>query len=207
MSASARAGCCEPPRRRRSDSIAAVAGVSLAMGAGETLALVGESGSGKTTLARAVIGLVKVQSGRIRFDGQDITGLADRAAQKRCAGACRHDLPGPGRLAQPAPDGPLAARRALPGAWHGRPRSCRRGRPPARSGRPPALLRRPLSASALGRPGAAHRRRPRGRPGAAAVIADEPTAGLDVSVQGEVLNLLNDLQERSASRCSSSPTI
>ena len=61
--------------------IAAVAGVTLAVDPGQTVALVGESGSGKTTLARAVIGLAPVRSGRIRFEGQDITGLADRAMQ------------------------------------------------------------------------------------------------------------------------------
>src|SRR6185295_286522 len=153
--------------------IAAVAGVSLAVGAGETVALVGESGSGKTTLARAVIGLAAVRSGRIRFDGQDIAGLGDRAMQpvrRRMA------------LMFQDPVGSLSPRltvRSLlsePFRVHG-------------------FSHRDLAAEAVRLLDLV------GLPRAVAleprlVIADEPTAGLDVSIQGEVLNLLNDLQSR-----------
>src|SRR5271163_1811295 len=50
-------------------------GVSLRIGRGETVGIVGESGSGKTTLGRALLRLVDVASGRIVFDGRDITRL------------------------------------------------------------------------------------------------------------------------------------
>lgn len=45
---------------------------------GELIGIIGETGSGKTTLARAIVGLVPVQSGRIVFDGVDLTALRDR---------------------------------------------------------------------------------------------------------------------------------
>lgn len=56
------------------ERVFAVDDLSLTVQAGETLALVGESGSGKTTIARAVLGLVPVEEGRIRIAGQDIAG-------------------------------------------------------------------------------------------------------------------------------------
>jgi len=54
-------------------------GISLDVAAGETVGLVGESGSGKTTIGRAVLGLVPMSGGSIRFGGQEIGGLAGRA--------------------------------------------------------------------------------------------------------------------------------
>lgn len=61
------------------NGINAVDGVSLSLDRGETLALVGESGCGKSTLARAVMRVQRVTSGRIFFDGEDITDLSERA--------------------------------------------------------------------------------------------------------------------------------
>ena len=175
--------------------IAAVAGVTLAVDPGQTVALVGESGSGKTTLARAVIGLAPVRSGRIRFEGQDITGLADRAMQpvRRRMSLMFQDPVG-----SLSPRLTVRSLLAEPFRVHG-------------------MSDRDLAAEAIrlldlvGLPASFAERYPHQLSGGQArrigvaravaleprlVIADEPTAGLDVSIQGEVLNLLNELQDR-----------
>jgi len=65
------------PRR----SLRALDGVSFALAAGETLGVVGESGCGKSTLARALLGLVPLAAGAVRWRGQDV-GRLDRRARR-----------------------------------------------------------------------------------------------------------------------------
>lgn len=70
-----------PGKGFRAVPFRALDGVSIEIGAGETLGLVGESGSGKTTLGRAILGLAPVTKGRIQFGGEDI-GSASRKKRR-----------------------------------------------------------------------------------------------------------------------------
>ncbi|MFN5166688.1 MAG: ATP-binding cassette domain-containing protein, partial [Pseudomonadota bacterium] len=64
--------------RHRARSAPTVTGVSLSIEAGKTLGIVGESGCGKSTLARALLGLLPIQAGTLRWQGRDITRLRPR---------------------------------------------------------------------------------------------------------------------------------
>jgi branched-chain amino acid transport system ATP-binding protein len=74
-----------------------VEGVDVEVGAGEAVAIIGSNGAGKTTLFRALCGLLPVSAGRVRFDGEDITGRpTHRVARAGLAyvPAERHLFPG-----------------------------------------------------------------------------------------------------------------
>ncbi|WP_025772582.1 ABC transporter ATP-binding protein [Thioalkalivibrio sp. HK1] len=171
-----------------------VAGVGFDLDPGKTFALVGESGSGKTTLARAVNGLQAISAGRIVFDGQRIDDLdARRMKPLRLRMSMMFQDP-VGSLSPRMKVGDLVTEAYR---IHGIDVDFR-----AETERLLSLVglsmdvtdRFPhqLSGGQARRVGVAR---------AIAlnpelIIADEPTAGLDVSIQGEVLNLLNDLRER-----------
>jgi oligopeptide transport system ATP-binding protein len=63
---------------REVDQVRAVDGISFSVDKGETLGLVGESGSGKSTACRAVLQLLKPTSGSVKFEGQEIAGMSRR---------------------------------------------------------------------------------------------------------------------------------
>lgn len=176
-------------------AILGVAGVSFDIRPGETFALVGESGSGKTTLARAINGLQEISRGEIHFDGARIDGLG-KAAMKPIRRRMSMMFQDPvGSLSPRMTVGDLVTE---PYRVHGAERRNLRdeatrlltlvGLPAAFASRYPHQL----SGGQARRVGVARAI----ALDPALIIADEPTAGLDVSVQGEVLNLLNDLRER-----------
>lgn len=173
--------------------IDAVLDVSLAVAAGRTLALVGESGSGKTTLARAALGLARSHAGRVRFDGVELAAGARHApALFRREAAFMFQDP----VASLSPRMNVQSLISEPFIIH-RIRDADPRREAARLldlvGLPAGFAGRyphELSGGQARRVGVARALALSPK----LVVADEPTAGLDVSVQGEVINLLGDLQ-------------
>ena len=171
-------------------------GVSLSIARGRTLALVGESGSGKTTTARAILRLVTVTSGRIVFDGIDVLAappgqvrrLRERiqivfqdpysslnpritVADALSEVLAVHRIGAPGRDRRERVAG-LLSDRSL-GVEHARryPHELSDGQ------RQRVCIARALAV------------------GPELLVLDEPVSALDVSVQAQIVNLLEDLQE------------
>ena len=176
-------------------AILGVAGVSFSIRPGETFALVGESGSGKTTLARAVNGLQDISEGSITFDGQRIDTLNKsqmKPVRKRMSMMFQDPV---GSLSPRMTVGDLVTEPFRIHGHDGRNLREEASRLLTLVGLPADFASRyphQLSGGQARRVGVARAI----ALDPALIIADEPTAGLDVSVQGEVLNLLNDLRER-----------
>ena len=175
----------------------AVDGVSFSVAKGETLALVGESGCGKSTVARLVVGLYRPTSGRVLFDGLDLTGLpaAERTRSRRrmqmifqdpyaslnprwrvrdiVAEPLRAFELAKGRAEQDERVGDLLLQVGLsPADGEKYPHEFSGGQ------RQRISIARALSSNPE------------------FLVCDEPTSALDVSVQAQILNLMRDLQEK-----------
>jgi oligopeptide/dipeptide ABC transporter ATP-binding protein len=181
--------------RRRRRLVRAVNGVSLTIRRGETLGLVGESGCGKSTLGRAMLRLVDVQSGALRFDGADVLAMGPQELFRFR------------RKAQMVFQDPFSALnpRLTVGETLAEVFRVHRLCPPGEVG---ARVRQLLATVGLA---AEHLdRRPRALSGGQCqrvgiaralavgpqlIIADEAVSALDVSIQAQILNLFQRLQQ------------
>ena len=180
---------------REVDQVRAVDGVSFSVGRGQTLGLVGESGSGKSTVCRAMLQLLRPTSGSVRFEGEEIVGLSRRQLRplRREMQMIFQDpyasLNPRKRVGQIVGD-PLKLQDVASGA--------------ALRGQVQELLERVgLSAEHYDRYPHEFSGGQRQRIGIARalalkpklIVADEPVSALDVSIQAQIVNLLDDLQD------------
>lgn len=170
----------------------AVSGINLRVMKGETLALVGESGSGKTTLARMLLGLLAPSSGEILFDGHPLLAN-DRVATARRVQPIFQDP-----YSSLNPRKTIASIISLPLRVHGIGDKVTQAQAVRdvmeQVGLAPRLADvTPNQLSGGQRQRVAIARALVLRP--ELVICDEPTSALDVSVQSQILNLLQDLQQ------------
>jgi len=183
--------------RRAREAVKAVEDVSFHLEPGETVGLVGESGCGKTTVARALVRLAPVTAGRILYEGRDIRELRGAALR-----AWRRQV----QMIFQDPYGSLDPRMTVGqtvGEGLAIHRLVRRG--PERRARVETLLeevgldarhadRYPheLSGGQRQRVGLARALAVEPR----LLVCDEPISALDVSIQAQIVNLLQDLQQR-----------
>jgi oligopeptide/dipeptide ABC transporter ATP-binding protein len=173
----------------------AVNGVDLEVRSGETLGLVGETGCGKSTLARVIAGLYPITEGTVQFDGSDITNLPRKKMRP-----FRRDI----QMIFQDPYGSLNPRRRVgsiigdPFDIHGVADGAERkkrvqelmevvGLNPEHYNRFPAEF----SGGQRQRIGVARALALKPK----LIICDEPVSALDVSIQAQVINLLDDLQD------------
>ena len=180
---------------RQTGAVKAVDGVSLELGKGETLGLVGESGCGKSTLGKALVRLLEPTSGKITFEGHDLTHLSQRQIRP-----LRRDF----QMIFQDPAESLDARMNVRAIVEEPFRIHAMGsRSERRKWVDDLLDTVGLSKAAAERYSFEFSGGQRQRIGIARALAlkpkwlvcDEPVSALDVSVQSQILNLLVDLQK------------
>jgi oligopeptide transport system ATP-binding protein len=184
-------------RRRQTGVVRAVDGVSLDVRPGETLALVGESGCGKSTTGRLLLRLLNPTAGSVHFNGRDLLTLSAEEMRRT-----RSDL----QIIFQDPYASLSPRLTVeeiiaePLKLHGNFKSRAELRERVREllsvvGLSPYHAQRypyQFSGGQRQRIGIARALGPEPR----LIVADEPVSALDVSIQSQVVNLLQDLQQR-----------
>jgi oligopeptide/dipeptide ABC transporter ATP-binding protein len=180
----------------RTRAVQAVNGISLDIAVGEALALVGESGSGKTTAGRCILRLIEPSAGVIRFHGENIAAMEERAFRRY-----RPRI----QMVFQEPYDSLPPRMRIGKILDEPLRIAGKLTPPARRDRVIEVLGmvrlseqvsdkypHELSAGEQQRVGIARALATQPE----LVVLDEPTSALDVSVRAEILDLLSELQER-----------
>ncbi|RDW15578.1 ABC transporter ATP-binding protein [Oceanobacillus chungangensis] len=179
---------------RTVDHVKAVDGVSFSIEQGKTYGLVGESGSGKTTTGRAVIGLESIYSGKVMFNGKDITNFGRKNS------ALRKDV----QMIFQDPYSSLNPRKRILDIIAEPLRNFENLSMQEEKKRvqslleivglsPESILKYPHEFSGGQRQRIGIARAIAVRP--KLIIADEPVSALDVSVQAQVLNFMQDIQK------------